>query len=79
MTQLDDLLGEDDPVNVPATSTEHANWRRKYAVALEQIDQSGAWELLKVLGAERKSTAPNALRLGAGQSPDAPGLKTRTH
>lgn len=79
MTQLDDLLGEDDPVNLPATSTEHANWRRKYAVALEQIDQSGAWELLKVLGAERKSTAPNELRLGAGQSPDAPGLKTRTH
>jgi 4-alpha-glucanotransferase len=37
VAQLDDLLDEADPVNVPGTSTEHSNWRRKYAVELEQI------------------------------------------
>jgi 4-alpha-glucanotransferase len=37
MVQLDDLLGEDEPVNVPATSTEHPNWRRKYSHALETL------------------------------------------
>ena len=37
MVQLDDLLGEDDPVNVPATSTEHPNWRRKYSSSLEDL------------------------------------------
>ena len=37
VAQLDDLLDETAPVNVPGTSTEHANWRRKYAIELEQI------------------------------------------
>jgi 4-alpha-glucanotransferase len=37
MLQLDDLLGEHEPVNVPATSTEHPNWRRKYSHALETL------------------------------------------
>jgi 4-alpha-glucanotransferase len=37
MVQLDDLLGEDAPVNVPATSTEHPNWRRKYSNVLEDL------------------------------------------
>jgi 4-alpha-glucanotransferase len=41
MTQLDDLLDEVAPVNVPGTSTEHANWRRKYSVGLEELSQSG--------------------------------------
>ena len=35
--QLDDLLGETDQVNVPATFLEHPNWRRKYSMTLEQI------------------------------------------
>ena len=37
MVQLDDLLGEQEPVNVPATSTEHPNWRRKYSLTLEGL------------------------------------------
>ena len=27
--QIEDLLGMTDPVNVPGTSHEHANWQRK--------------------------------------------------
>jgi len=35
--QLDDLIGEADQVNVPATFLEHPNWRRKYRMTLEEI------------------------------------------
>ena len=42
VTQLDDLLDEVDPVNVPGTSTEHPNWRRKYAVELEELHGHGS-------------------------------------
>jgi 4-alpha-glucanotransferase len=35
--QLDDLAGVDTPVNIPGTSDEYANWRRKIPVALEDI------------------------------------------
>ena len=27
--QIEDLIGMSDPVNVPGTDTEHANWQRK--------------------------------------------------
>jgi 4-alpha-glucanotransferase len=35
--QLDDLTDEVAPVNVPATDTEHANWRRRQSLTLEQL------------------------------------------
>jgi 4-alpha-glucanotransferase len=48
LAQLDDLLDEADPVNVPATSTEHPNWRRKYSVAIEDlIGGHPAWRLIE--------------------------------
>ena len=37
MAQLDDILGEREPVNVPGTSTEYPNWRRKLALDLDAI------------------------------------------
>jgi 4-alpha-glucanotransferase len=37
MTQLDDLAGEADPVNVPATDSEYPNWRRRLSVNLEEL------------------------------------------
>jgi 4-alpha-glucanotransferase len=39
MLQLDDLTGEVDPVNVPTTSREYPNWRRRLSVSLEQLLQ----------------------------------------
>jgi 4-alpha-glucanotransferase len=42
--QLDDLLGEADQVNVPATFLENPNWRRKYRMTLEEIASGeAAW------------------------------------
>ena len=37
MAQIDDLTDEADPVNVPATSDEHPNWRRRLSMTLEQL------------------------------------------
>jgi len=54
MVQLDDLLGEHEPVNVPATSTEHPNWRRKYSLTLEGLlENELALKQIEVLRSER--------------------------
>jgi 4-alpha-glucanotransferase len=37
MVQIDDLTDEADPVNVPATSDEHPNWRRRLSMTLEEL------------------------------------------
>jgi malto-oligosyltrehalose trehalohydrolase/4-alpha-glucanotransferase len=37
MAQIDDLTDEADPVNVPATSHEHSNWRRRLSMTLEEL------------------------------------------
>jgi 4-alpha-glucanotransferase len=37
MAQLDDVLGERAPVNVPGTSTEYPNWRRKLGTDVESL------------------------------------------
>ena len=37
MLQIDDAVGELDPVNIPGTSTQYPNWRRKLALDLEGI------------------------------------------
>jgi 4-alpha-glucanotransferase len=35
--QAEDLVGMPDPVNVPGTNEEHANWQRKMACRIEEI------------------------------------------
>ena len=37
IAQIDDLAGEMDPVNLPATSLEHPNWRRRQSVTLKEL------------------------------------------
>ena len=37
MPQIDDLTDEADPVNVPATSDEHPNWRRRLSMTLNEL------------------------------------------
>jgi malto-oligosyltrehalose trehalohydrolase/4-alpha-glucanotransferase len=37
MAQIDDLSDEADPVNIPATSDEHPNWRRRLSMTLEEL------------------------------------------
>lgn len=37
MAQLDDLTDEQDQVNLPATTDQYPNWRRKQSLSLEQL------------------------------------------
>ena len=39
--QLEDVLGQLDQPNLPGTTTEHPNWRRKLKRTLEEIDKKG--------------------------------------
>jgi 4-alpha-glucanotransferase len=52
--QLDDLTGETDQVNLPGTSDEHPNWRRKQSLMLEDIETDpGVLKAAKILNSKR--------------------------
>jgi 4-alpha-glucanotransferase len=54
MAQIDDLTGESDPVNMPTTSTEHPNWRRRLCMTLEELaDNPDFNEIARLFNAER--------------------------
>jgi 4-alpha-glucanotransferase len=60
VAQLDDLLDEGDQVNVPSTSFEHPNWRRKLSLPLEALPDHGLFgEVTALFRAERRK--PDAL------------------
>jgi 4-alpha-glucanotransferase len=40
--QFEDLIGMSDPVNVPGTSAEHANWQRKITATIEDVFEDEA-------------------------------------
>jgi len=61
LVQIEDLIGMTDPVNVPGTDTEHANWQRKVSASLADIFSSAETrDILAALDAARKGVNPNA-------------------
>jgi 4-alpha-glucanotransferase len=46
VVQLDDLIGETEPVNIPGTHREYPNWRRKLALPIEEIVRHEQWSRL---------------------------------
>jgi 4-alpha-glucanotransferase len=62
MLQIDDLTGEVDPVNVPTTSDEHPNWRRRLSVSLEQINNDPRFnEAVSAMASERQRAPPGSV------------------
>jgi 4-alpha-glucanotransferase len=56
MVQIDDLTDEADPVNVPATSDEHPNWRRRLSMTLEELAAQPRFiDIAKIFRSERGS------------------------
>lgn len=47
--QIDDVIGEVEPVNVPGTYREYPNWRRKLALPIEGIVKDARWLRLGAL------------------------------
>jgi 4-alpha-glucanotransferase len=66
MAQLDDVTAETLPVNVPTTSVEHPNWRRRIGPTLEAIAHSARWnDLASAFNAERGGIRSAAQRLSS--------------
>ncbi len=60
VVQPEDLQGMTDPVNVPGTSTEHANWQRKLAEDLSvTLQREDVQEVLRAMGKARRGENPN--------------------
>jgi 4-alpha-glucanotransferase len=59
MAQLDDITLETEPVNVPTTSDEYPNWRRRYAVDLEDLDANS---LLRPIAEAMNAARPKLSR-----------------
>jgi 4-alpha-glucanotransferase len=54
VTQIDDMTDEVDPINIPATSDEHPNWRRRLSVTLEELASRPQFnDIAKILSRER--------------------------
>jgi len=53
--QIEDLLGMTDPVNVPGTSHEHANWQRKVTANID--DALGCESALRLFADVRRARA----------------------
>ncbi|WP_135470324.1 malto-oligosyltrehalose trehalohydrolase [Crenalkalicoccus roseus] len=63
MAQLDDLTDEAEMVNLPATSDEHPNWRRRHSMTLEALaDRPRFNDIAAIFRAER-----GAARTGEGR------------
>ena len=57
LVQLDDALGALDQANLPGTTTEYPNWRRKSPVTLERMARDGVLERLAALFRDRVDSA----------------------
>lgn len=61
LIQIEDLIGMIDPVNVPGTDTEHANWQRKVTATLSDIfSRRDTGDILSAMDAARRGINPNA-------------------
>ncbi|HWF39419.1 MAG TPA: 4-alpha-glucanotransferase, partial [Candidatus Acidoferrales bacterium] len=54
LVQLADLTKEVDPVNLPGSTDQYPNWRRKLSVAIEELlDNPSAKEVIEIFTEER--------------------------
>jgi malto-oligosyltrehalose trehalohydrolase/4-alpha-glucanotransferase len=59
MAQIDDLTDEADPVNVPATSDEYPNWRRRLSMTLEELPTQPRFiDIVAIFRKERGALRP---------------------
>ncbi len=62
--QAEDLVGMPEPVNVPGTSDEHANWQRKMNCSVEEIFASAPVQaVLRGVQSARTSESRGPLRV----------------
>jgi 4-alpha-glucanotransferase len=62
IVQIDDLTGEVEPVNVPTTSDEHPNWRRRLSLSVEELARHPRFLTVTAAIAAERETPPRAER-----------------
>ena len=71
IAQIDDITDEAEPVNVPATSDERPNWRRRLSLTLEKLGADPRFDALsKILAAGRGTPGQHAAQPDADQKRD---------
>jgi 4-alpha-glucanotransferase len=61
MIQIEDLIGMSEPVNVPGTDTEHANWQRKVTYDTAEIfARADVRDILAAMNSARRGVNPNS-------------------
>ena len=56
LVQLEDITGEIDSVNVPGSTDQYPNWRRKLAVLLEELlGKPPGKEIVRIFSEQRAS------------------------
>jgi 4-alpha-glucanotransferase len=61
IVQIDDITDEADQVNVPATSEEHPNWRRRLSLTLEDIAVHPRLDAIaRIFASERGQNTPGS-------------------
>jgi 4-alpha-glucanotransferase len=82
IAQIDDLTDEADPVNIPATSDEHPNWRRRLSMTLEELAARPRFnDIAEIFRAQRgsKNLAHGEIRSLKPATPDPAGdLSSKT-
>ena len=46
MMQIEDALGEIEQPNLPGTTDQHPNWRRRLSVAVEDLESDGGLQAM---------------------------------
>jgi len=73
IAQLDDVTGETEPVNVPTTSHERPNWRRRFSLTLEELAVdprlSALFDIFGTSGRLRTPESAQALGEPTGAAP----------
>jgi hypothetical protein len=77
LVQLDDLTDEAEPVNVPGTSSEYPNWRRRNSLTLEELLKRPRFtDIVTVFAAEREVVRAPGREAFASEAPDRPALES---
>jgi 4-alpha-glucanotransferase len=73
VAQLDDIADESDPVNVPTTSDQYPNWRRRTGLTVEDLaDDPRVTAWFALAGAAGRLRTPlGAARYPSGSASDA--------
>ncbi len=80
VVQMEDVLGVREQVNLPGTTGEHPNWRRKLPLALERWPEDEDFTALTAsLAAQRPPRQPRPLRGPDQRGPGEPRIPRATY